>query len=308
MCYVTTNCLKPSLSILVSKFRVKARLFFYGTDPCLCSQIAMEFSSAEESSTSSRSVNEDSTADSCTSMSGSESTVSMSGSESTVSTNRTSSSSPYSTCEGAEEFLWELCCHPNSNLTRCCQRSGKVCRRLTLETGFDFTTAKAKARASVLASQKQPRKFWVSCPCTAYSPCQNLRRWKTRASNRRLQRKQAKTDKIVENCLATCKPSLAAAHTRPCHLYFEWSSRCHGWKRCRPLAAFKLWLQRHNIPFYFVRIHSCVWGLRTQDNEPMKKCCWADVGNFFGIAHMFSACTAHCAVHTSPWPSSKLQC
>ena len=107
--------------------------------------------------------------------------------------------------EDSPDQVWEICCHPRSRLTRCCRLAGLVCRRLTLETGYDFALAKASSKALQLAERKKSKIFWISVPCKAYSPLQNMRKYGNTAKSRKvLARKQADTDKIVENTLSPC--------------------------------------------------------------------------------------------------------
>ena len=176
--------------------------------------------------------------------------------------------------EDTPEHVWEICCHPRSRLTRCCRSAGLVCRRLTLETGYDFVLAKASTKALGLAERKKPKIFWISVPCKAYSPLQNMRKYGNTAKSRKiLARKQADTDKIVENTLSPCKPALLEGH----HAYFEWSTRCFGWSRCQPLLDFLKWLDTHHIPWFKVKVHSCAWNLRSSvGGQLMHKSCLSE--------------------------------
>ena len=162
--------------------------------------------------------------------------------------------------EDSPDQVWEICCHPRSRLTRCCRLAGLVCRRLTLETGYDFALAKASSKALQLAERKKSKIFWISVPCKAYSPLQNMRKYGNTAKSRKvLARKQADTDKIVENTLSPCKPAVLEGQ----HVYFEWSTRCFGWSRCHPVLNFLKWLDAHHIPWFKVRVHSCAWNSRS---------------------------------------------
>ena len=170
------------------------------------------------------------------------------------------------------EHLWELCCHPQSGLTQCCVEAGLRCRRLTLETRFDFAKAAVAAKAVGLAERRPPLKIWMSPPCTFYSPLQNLRRAKTRRRMKRLKQQRAETDLIVSHCAEVAKPVVLAGG----HMYFEWSSRCHGWKHCSALHALLRWLDARSVRWFKVRVHACVWGLHSvRSNELMGKCAFA---------------------------------
>lgn len=156
-----------------------------------------------EEATSGVSGSEESDNEGCSSESESGSYTSSDGSSSTKSSCRSSpSSSSMSVSSSADaghgvvdkkgqQQIWEICCDRRSTLTEVCLAAGLDARRITLSTGYDLATEKSRRKAARLAETARPRCYWISTPCTAYSPFQNLRKNKNKKqSQRRLRAKK----------------------------------------------------------------------------------------------------------------------
>ncbi len=169
---------------------------------------SMSCSSGSPQSSSSSAVAVDgfssaaSSQDSSATQSCSDDTLSSQSSECSTSSSGSSESEDQ---EEASHEAWELCCSQRSMLTRMAAQTGLRCRRFTLPD-FDLSLAETSDQLVGLVHQKPPKWLWISTPCTAYSPCQNMRKKKnTRKSRRVLARKRLYSDKIVHNALRPAK-------------------------------------------------------------------------------------------------------
>ena len=113
-------------------------------------------------------------------------------------------------------MVWELACHPQSTLTTIADSSGLKTRRLTLETGWDLSLEDSRRRALVLARRENPRKIWVSLPCTAWSAMQNANR-RTRLQRTRLM----VTGHHSRQCLTVCLPICEHVVEQGGHFYLN---------------------------------------------------------------------------------------
>ena len=65
--------------------------------------------------------------------------------------------------------LWEICCGPNSSLSKKMSRQGFRATRLTHERNFDLSSRKKVDQAISLIPHSQPTRVWASPRCTAVS-------------------------------------------------------------------------------------------------------------------------------------------
>lgn len=105
----------------------------------------------------------------------------------------------------APKKFWECCCSQTSRLTAAGLACGLRGKRLTLPE-CDFTVEECVQEALGEAAADPPDFLWISIPCTAYSPFQNLRRGRSsRKSVLSLQRKRAHTNRMARNCFRVAK-------------------------------------------------------------------------------------------------------
>lgn len=158
-----------------------------------------------------------------------------------------------------ESFMvWELACHPESTLTAIADSVGLRTRRLTLETGWDLSLDESRCRALVLARRENPRKVWVSLPCTAWSCMQNANR-RTRLQRTRLMIARHHSRQCLSVCLPVCEQVVAEGG----HFYFEWPAKCHGWKVVELLRFIGV-LEGKGVQLYRCRIDGCAYGLKNR--------------------------------------------
>ena len=130
--------------------------------------------------------------------------------------------------------FWECCCAPDSRLTAAGLATGLCGRRLTLPR-CDFSMKSSVAPILTEAAACPPDWLWISIPCTAYSPFQNIRRGRSsRRSILKLQKKRCYTDLMARNCFRVAKRVVR----RKKKFYYEplvsilmWT-KLGMWKRC----------------------------------------------------------------------------
>lgn len=99
------------------------------------------------------------------------------------------------------------------------------------------------------------KKAWLSLPCTAWSSMQNAnkRTWRQRQT---LAKKRLHSKRM----LATSLPVLEEVVRRGGDFYFEWPTRCHGWKVAE-LKQFKQRISDLDVPLFSCRVDGCAYSL-----------------------------------------------
>jgi hypothetical protein len=151
--------------------------------------------------------------------------------------------------------LWELCCSPRSRLSRAVAEVGIGYRRLTLETGFDFSCPDRAEAARTQAAECHPTWGWCSCPCTAWSAMQNLNQ-RTKKQRRRLAQARKDSRRLVGNCLIVLLQIVRDGGD----IYYEWPQSCQGWS-IRELRKFQRDIQALGRTLYFPVVHGCSYGM-----------------------------------------------
>ena len=152
-----------------------------------------------------------------------------------------------------------MCCHPQSSLTSAVQAAGLIGRRLTLETGHDFSKSRTEKSLVAEVRKKRPVKAWLSVPCTAWSAAQNGNK-KSKKQRRMLQRKRAESRSLLKKALAILGEIVKDPTA---DVYFEWPAKCHGWQVLE-LKAFRKHCAALERPLHRVLVHGCAYGLRSQ--------------------------------------------
>ena len=184
-----------------------------------------------------------------------------------------------------ESFMvWELACHPESNIIAVADRIGLHTRRLTLETGWDLSLEDSRRRALVLAQRENPRKVWVSLPCTAWSSMQNANR-RTKLQRTRLILARHYSRQCLNVCLPICEHVVGQGG----HFYFEWPARCQGWKVIE-LLRFKEVLARKGVVLYHCRIDGCAHGLKNRAGTHFLRKSWMIITNDQTMHHFLNKC------------------
>jgi hypothetical protein len=160
-----------------------------------------------------------------------------------------------------QEHVWEVCCSPESSLTKEARRQGFCATRWSWECGFDLGSA---AKVDQMISQMprmKPTRVWASPKCT--SAIQNLTH-QTDQQRFELQKKRMQTRREIQHMTRMFK---AAYSRKPGHveLYMEWpKSATYGW-RMKEWEDFRSWmLINHGQPLYWTEIHGCMFGLKSE--------------------------------------------
>ncbi len=164
-------------------------------------------------------------------------------------------------------LVWELCCHPESNLGKSCKKHGLKCKRLTLETRFDFTKREDCERACAGVSRRPPNHVWCSAPCTAWTSMQNFNRKPAQIKKLRHKRKESK--RLVGHCTRI----LLRAAERGAHIYFEWPHSCQGWN-VSELVGLREDLRKLGRETFEVRFDGCAFGLRSLTKGYLLRKAW----------------------------------
>ena len=165
-----------------------------------------------------------------------------------------------STCD-----LLEVCCGPDSNLTRTVHDMGGVAYRVGIENNMDLTTEIGASRAREFAHKVKPRWMWFSVPCGANSPLQGLNQ-RTPQQIKKLKQKRRKNKIIIRNSIKMAEEQLS----RGGHVGWEWPLGNGGWKLPEVVRFFKS-LEQEGILFRTI-LHGCQVGVVAPDTgNPMKK-------------------------------------
>ena len=70
--------------------------------------------------------------------------------------------------------LAEICCHPESELSKTCEALGGKAMRLSIGTGFDLLTNGGTQSARSELMTRSPRYNWFSTPCAAWCRWQRV--------------------------------------------------------------------------------------------------------------------------------------
>ena len=168
------------------------------------------------------------------------------------------------------EHLWEICCSPQSTLSKEAQRQGFSATRWNWESGFDLGNRTKVEEMIKQIPRCKPTRVWGSPKCTAVTSIQNLNQ---RTVEQRLewQKKFMRTRREVRHLIRIFK----AAYSRnpgKVHIYMEWPKLAvKGWN-LKEWRDFKKWLmQVHGQPIYFAEIHGCMFGLKDSQGTLINK-------------------------------------
>lgn len=165
--------------------------------------------------------------------------------------------------------VWELCCHEQSTLTEAALARGLAARRLTLETGYDFTTNGAVRKAKRLALKLRPRKAWLSPPCTPWCQWQNTHQ-RTSSQRRTLRKKRLQSRRLLRGCLRLL---LIVVLKCKGDFYFEWPTGNLGWS-LPALKTFQERLRARGVKVHRCRVDGCQYGMMTLDGAHFVRKRW----------------------------------
>ena len=161
----------------------------------------------------------------------------------------------------ADPSCVEICCAPDSMLTRMFQKCGLRAHRLTLETGFDLSERDGQ-RARKFAKEVKAIVAWASPECKYFSKIQNLNmNQHGPAYCMRLRANRARSKVIVRNCVLVLLDTIR----RGGRAYFEWPRTSQGWA-IGPLHMFRRSAAALGSPLVFVDIAACAYGTRSVED------------------------------------------
>ena len=174
-----------------------------------------------------------------------------------------STSSSSSSCSSSAFCVWEMCCHPRSTITHHAKKYGLHAKRVTLETGYNFKKKGCVSKVLKKIRKSPPSKVWVSIPCTAWSSIQNFNR---KPSQQKALAKKRKTSRqLLRNVLKVLKMLVGIS----CHIYFEWPTRCQGW-RLPELSAFRVECIARGHAVHNVKIDGCMYNLMSREEPGLR--------------------------------------
>ena len=175
---------------------------------------------------------------------------------------------PSSLPSGHGHVVWEMACSPESRITACACALGLQAHRITLETGWDLSNVGAGMRLCRKVKADRVKKAWLSLPCTAWSCMQN--------ANQQTPRQRAilaKKRHHSKRMLAVSLPVLEEVVRHGGDFYFEWPTRCHGWKLIE-LQQFKQRLRELDVLVFACKVHGCAYGLMNKAGTHYLKKQW----------------------------------
>ena len=159
--------------------------------------------------------------------------------------------------------LLEIACEPDSILSKTFQdktgRSDAACRS-SLRCGHDLATREGLLLVLEQVRSLRPKRLWISPPCGAYSPLQNINQ-RTPAQIQALKSKRATANLIYASTLEIAKTCLQIG----IHVTVELSERCEAWR----LPVFQK--LRFEMGLFTAVTKGCSVGLKGQDGHLTQK-------------------------------------
>ena len=189
----------------------------------------------------------------------------------------------------------EVCCSPQSTLTRELRHVGCVAIRVNLENGYNMSTVHWRRAARLPAAAKGACRVWASPECKWFSRLQNL----VKKSDRRtavLNRGRRQSKRDVRNCIAV----LIDVMQHGGYGYFEWPTSSHGWN-IGPLRQLRTAAAALGQPLHEVRFHGCAFGMRsTADRSSFVPKVWRVLTNDSTLHEVARICPqnhSHVRIH-----------
>ena len=136
---------------------------------------------------------------------------------------------------------------------------GSVCR-ISAWNGCDMSTQAGLDKARELRSKLRPRDLWASVPCGPWSTLQNLNQ-KTEKQRQELQKKRAKSFRIIRNTLILIKDQVEDGGDA----HWEWPKGCQGYKLPVVIKVVD------ELGMFEAIINGCMVGLRGQTGGLLAK-------------------------------------
>ena len=163
--------------------------------------------------------------------------------------------------------LVEVCCGPESGITRIINEKGGKAFRIGLENDMDLTTTHGFERALEFLRIVRPRWLWVSPTCGPTSPLQRLNQ-KTEIQRKRLKQKVRKSKKLASRVVQMCEQHVSEGG----HLAWEWPRYNTGWTFPHVHNFFQS-LSQEGI-LWVAKLDGCMVDIRTPDTGELMKKPW----------------------------------
>ena len=136
------------------------------------------------------------------------------------------------TSQGTDRLdLAEICCHPESELSKTCETLGGKAMRLSIGTGYDLLTRDGTQSARNELVTRSPRYNWFSTPCTAWCSWQRINIAKaTELARTKLKGRQHTSRRLYRNALYLASQLMALGG----YIAWEWPRSCDAWRLPEP--------------------------------------------------------------------------
>ena len=163
--------------------------------------------------------------------------------------------------------LVEVCCSPESNLTKVVVEKGGKAFRVNFETNMDLLTETGFQRASHFINIVRPRYLWVSPDCGPTSVVQNMNQ-RNEKQIKRLKQKVRKARKLAANVVKLCQQQLAQGGD----LGWEWPRSNRGWL-LKEVREFFDSLEREGM-LWIAKLDGCMVDVRAPDTGELMNKPW----------------------------------
>ena len=162
--------------------------------------------------------------------------------------------------------VMEVACQPDSLISQHVQqvtgRESASCR-YSLWNGADLSTDAGVRLVLERVRTEQPSNIWVAPPCGPYSPLQRTNA-RTESQIADLQKKRQHAQRIYAGAAVVCRYAFQLG----CHVTWEWSERCDGWRMP--------WMQRmiQELGMKTAVTHGCRVGLKSSKDHRLLRKGW----------------------------------
>ena len=162
--------------------------------------------------------------------------------------------------------VMEVACQPDSLIGQHVKqetgRESSSCR-YSLWNGADLSTDAGVRLVLERVRSERPANIWIATPCGPYSPLQRTNA-RTEAQTAELQKKRQQAQRIYAGAAVVCRYAFQLG----CHVTWEWSERCDGWRMP--------WMQRmiKELGMQTAVTHGCTVGLRSSKDKRLLRKGW----------------------------------
>ena len=183
--------------------------------------------------------------------------------------------------------LAEICCHPESELSKTCEALGGKAMRLSIGTGYDLLTHEGTQSALNELVARSPRYSWFATPCTAFCSWQRINIAKaTELERKKFKGRQNKSRRIYRNALYLAGQLMAMGGC----IAWEWPRSCDAWR----LPEMQSFIKKHGEDLYFAELDGCEVGTKDPASGELVKKGWTIMTNSW---RLYKALSLRCSHH-----------